>query len=78
MVGMVERQMGVGTICMAAFGAFRRSVAWAVLGVLLGVLAPPALAQFGMMNDGDAMAMAIGRESAERYAELMGLRPGPA
>ncbi len=39
----------------------------------LGALATPALAQFGMgMGGGDFMQFAIGRESVERYSDIMG------
>lgn len=45
-----------------------------ICGVLgLGVLASPAMAQFGMgMGGGDPMEMAISRESVDRYADILG------
>ncbi len=39
---------------------------------LLGVVASPSLAQWGMSTGTDAMEMAIGRESVDRYADLLG------
>ncbi|MFI4916508.1 MAG: hypothetical protein ACIAS6_08400 [Phycisphaerales bacterium JB060] len=38
----------------------------------MGALAAPAHAQFGMGMGNDAMQMAIGRESVDRYADLLG------
>lgn len=45
---------------------------WILICIVLG-LATPAMAQWGMgMGGGDAMQFAIGRESVERYADILG------
>jgi hypothetical protein len=38
----------------------------------LGALAAPAMAQFGMGMGGDTMQFAVGRDSVERYSDILG------
>ena len=56
-------------------GESKLASVWVLICSILGfgLLASPALAQFGMgMGGGDPMQMAIGRESVDRYADILG------
>jgi len=45
---------------------------WVMVLTVLGLVAAPACAQWGMGMGGDAMQLAVGRESVDRYAEILG------